>query len=147
MMFTMTDLTRVLEGAAGDGVHCTLATCSDLNVNLVHLDAGHVVGAHANDDVDVVIVVLGGHGRLMIDGEGTELAANVVVNVPRLSRRSVRAAGGEGLDYLSIHRRRGPLGIGRARSDLTALGAAPDEGGDPACWAHLFESDSPDTPS
>ena len=146
-MFTMTDLTRLLESAAGDGVHWALEACGDLNVNLVHLDAAHVVSEHANDEVDVVIVVLGGHGRLMIDGKGTELTANVVVSVPRLSRRSVRAADGEGLDYLSIHRRRGRLDIGRARSDLTALGAAPDEGGDPACWAHLFESDSPDTPS
>ena len=36
---------------------------------------------------------------------------------------------------------------GRTRSDLTALGGSHEEGGDPACWAHLFESDSPDTPS
>jgi quercetin dioxygenase-like cupin family protein len=142
----MTDLTALLQSAEGDGVHWTLETSSDLNVNLVHLDSGHVVGEHANDEVDVVIVVLGGRGRLTIDGHGADLTAHVVANVPRMSRRSVRAADDEGLDYLSIHRRRSPLGIRRARSDLAEVGAPHEEGGDPACWAHLFENDNPDTP-
>ena len=71
----MTDLTALLQSAEGDGVHWTLETSSDLNVNLVHLDAAHVVGEHANE-----------------------------------------------------------------------VGAPHEEGGDPACWAHLFENDKPDTP-
>jgi mannose-6-phosphate isomerase-like protein (cupin superfamily) len=142
----MTDLTGLLQSAAGDGVHWTLETPGDLNVNLVHLDAGHVVGEHANDEVDVVIIVLAGRGRLTIDGHGTDLTAHVVANVPRMSRRSVRAANDEGLDYLSIHRRRGPLGIRRARSDVAETGAPREEGGDPACWAHLFENDDTETP-
>ena len=80
---------------------------------------------------DVVIVVLAGSGRLTTDGRTTDLAPHVVACVPRASLRTVEAADGRGLDYLSIHRRRAPL----------AIGPAPDEGGDPACWAHLF----PDT--
>jgi quercetin dioxygenase-like cupin family protein len=142
----VTDLTAILQSAAGDGVHWTLETPGDLNVNLVHLDAGHVVGEHANDEVDVVIVVLAGRGRLTIDGDGTDVAAHVVANVPRTSRRSVRAADDEALDYLSIHRRRSPLGIRRASSDLTEVRAHRDEGGDPACWAHLFENDNEEAP-
>ena len=142
----MTDLTGLLQSAEGDGVHWTLEMPSDLNVNLVHLDAAHVVGEHANDEVDVVIVVLGGRGRLTIDGHGIDLAAHVVANVPRMSRRRVRAADDERLDYLSIHRRRSPLGIRRARSDVTEMGAAHEEGGDPACWAHLFENDDTEPP-
>jgi len=142
----MTDLTGLLQSAEGDGVHWTLETPSDLNVNLVHLDAAHAVGEHANNEVDVVVVVLGGRGRLTIDGRGIDLAAHVVANVPRLSRRSVRAADDEGLDYLSIHRRRSPLGIRRARSDPAEMGAAHEEGGDPACWAHLLENDDTETP-
>ena len=55
----MTDLTGLLQSAVGDGVHWTLEMPSDLNVNLVHLDAIHVVGEHANNEVDVIIVVLG----------------------------------------------------------------------------------------
>jgi quercetin dioxygenase-like cupin family protein len=107
----MTDLSGLLQSAEGDGVHWALETSGDLNVNLVHLDPGHSISEHANDDVDVVIVVLAGSGRLTIDGRGAELAAHVVANVPRLSRRSVRAAEDQALDYLSIHRRRGQLGI------------------------------------
>jgi quercetin dioxygenase-like cupin family protein len=143
----MTDLTGLLQSAEGDGVHWTLESCSDLNVNLVHLDPAHVVGEHANNDVDVVIVVLGGRGRLTTDGHGTELTAHVVANVPRTSRRSVRAADDEGLDYLSIHRRRSGLGIGRARADHAEMAAPHEEGGDPACWAHLFEGNGPVTPA
>jgi mannose-6-phosphate isomerase-like protein (cupin superfamily) len=142
----MTDLTGLLQSAEGDGVHWTLETPGDLNVNLVHLDAGHVVGEHVNDDLDVVIVVLAGRGRLTIDGHGTDLTGHVVTNVPRMSRRSVRAANDEGLDYLSIHRRRGPLGIRRTGSDVAETGVPREEGGDPACWAHLFETDHTETP-
>lgn len=135
----MTDLTRILQSAEGDGVHWALEAPADLNVNLVHLEAGHGVGEHANDEVDVLLVVLAGRGRLTVDGHGTDLAAHVVANVPRGSRRGVRAADGEGLDYLSIHRRRGPLGI---RPAPAARERPADEGGDPACWAHLFDEDT-----
>jgi len=107
----MTDLTGYLQGAAGDGVHWTLETPGELNANLVHLDPGHAIGEHVNDAVDVLIVVLAGAGRLTIEGGGTALAPHVVAHVPRGARRRVEAAAEDGLDYLSIHRRRGPLGI------------------------------------
>jgi quercetin dioxygenase-like cupin family protein len=113
----VTDLTGYLQRAGGDGVHWTLEAPSELNVNLVHLDAAHVVGEHANDEVDVVIVVMAGRGWLTIEGHGVELTAHVVANVPRMSHRSMRAADDEGLDYLSIHRRRSPLGVGPTRGD------------------------------
>jgi mannose-6-phosphate isomerase-like protein (cupin superfamily) len=127
----MTDLSDVLEGVEGDGVHWTLDASGDLNVNLVHLDAGHAIGENVNDEVDVVMVVLAGRGRLTVDSRPTDLTPHVVAYVPRASLRSVHAADAEGLDYLSIHRRRGPLGIR----------PAADEGGDPACWADLFDDD------
>jgi hypothetical protein len=79
------------------------------------------IGEHVNEAVDVVIVVLAGAGRLITDGRGTPGAPHVVAHVPRAARRSVRAADEQGLDYLSIHRRRGPLGI------RPAGGAAPAE--------------------
>ena len=138
----MADLSSYLHGAGGDGVHWTLEGPGELNVNLVHLDAGHAMGEHANEAVDVVIVVLAGTGRLTIDGRGTALAPHVVAHVPRTSLRSVRADE-HGLDYLSIHRRRGPLDLGPPRGSAAAdKEAAHDQGGDPACWAHLFEDDA-----
>jgi len=135
---TMADLSGYLHGGGGDGVHWTLEGPGELNVNLVHLDAGHAMGEHVNEAVDVVLVVLAGTGRLTIDGRSTALAPHVVAHVPRTSLRSVRA-GEEGLDYLSIHRRRGPLDVGPPRA------SAADEGGDPACWAHLFDDDATGT--
>jgi quercetin dioxygenase-like cupin family protein len=113
----VTDLTGIVENAEGDGVHWTLDRPGDLNVSLVHLDAGHGIGEHVNEEVDVAIVVLAGRGRLTIDGDGVDLTAHVVADLPRMSRRSVRAADDEGLDYLSIHRRRRPLDIRPGRAD------------------------------
>jgi hypothetical protein len=53
---------RALLPLRGDGVHWTLERDADLNVNLVHLDAGHEVGAHVNDQVDVLVIGLDGTG-------------------------------------------------------------------------------------
>lgn len=156
----MSDLSGVLRRAAGDGVQWTLEGDGELHVNLVHLDAGHAIGDHVNDGVDVVIVVLAGSGELTVDGATTRLAAHVVAHVPRGARRSIRADGGAGdgdggaddgdggadgdnagLDYLTIHRRPRPLGIGPTRRRPRAETAAEpvEEGGDPACWLHLFD--------
>jgi mannose-6-phosphate isomerase-like protein (cupin superfamily) len=143
----MTDLSGLLRGAEGDGVHWILEPPGELNVSLVHLDAGHAIGEHVNDAVDVVMVVLAGEGRLAIGGRSSVLTPHVVAHVPRGSRRSVRAADLQGLDYLSIHRSRGPLAISRRRpAGLAETGAAADEGGDPACWAHLFEDTNGEQP-
>lgn len=99
---------------AGDGVHWTLAGSADLNANLAHLDPGHAVGAHVNDAVDVLVVVLVGDGEVAVDHEVHPVHAHVVVHVPRGAHRTIRA-GGSGLTYLTVHRRRGGLAIGPAR--------------------------------
>lgn len=137
----MTDLSALLQAAEGDGVHWTLEAPGELNVNLVHVDAGHGIGEHVNEAVDVVIVGLAGEGRLTVDGRCSTVTPHVVAHVPRGSRRSVRAADHQGLDYLSIHRRRGRLEVRPARSSgrPAEAGGPVDEGGDPACWAHIFE--------
>jgi quercetin dioxygenase-like cupin family protein len=144
----MTDLSALLQTVEGDGVHWTLEAPGELNVNLVHLDAGHGIGEHVNEAVDVVIVGLGGEGWLTVDGRSSTVTPHVVAHVPRGSRRSLRAGDGHGLDFLSIHRRRGPLDVGPARSSggLAETGGSADEGGDPACWAHLFEDPGAEGP-
>ena len=95
-----------------------------LDSNLVRLGAGAVVGEHAENDLDVLLVVLEGSGRL--DGpEGSlELEPRVVVWLPRGSRRAL-SAGSAGLAYLTVHQRRSGLGIG----NLTAA----TEGGEGPC--------------
>lgn len=82
----------------------------DLDVNLVVLPPGGAIGGHVNREVDVLVVVRRGHAALTVDGEAIELTAGTLVMVPRDRARSI-AAGEHGVEYLSIHRRRGGLRI------------------------------------
>lgn len=95
---------------SGNGVHWSLATGDDLNANLVHLDPGSGVKAHTNHEVDVVVIVLEGNGRLSIDTTDHDLAPHVLALAVRGSERSI-SAGPFGLTYLTVHRRRDPLRI------------------------------------
>jgi quercetin dioxygenase-like cupin family protein len=61
----------------------------------------------------VLVVVLDGSATLSIDGEERELARGESAIVAKGRRRKI-TAGGEGVRYLSVHRRRPPLQIGRA---------------------------------
>ncbi|WP_042405264.1 hypothetical protein [Streptacidiphilus carbonis] len=100
-----------------------------LDSNLVRLGPDAAVGEHAENDLDVLLVVLEGSGRL--DGpEGSlELEPRAVLWLPRRSRRSL-TAGPDGLAYLTVHQRRAGLGIG----NLTAAPVLqPAEGGEGPC--------------
>jgi hypothetical protein len=107
------DLSPFLQ-AAGDGVHWSLGEPGDLNVNLVRLGAERAMEEHVNDAVDIVVIVLGGSGELVVDGVGVPLATDVVAHVPKGAARSIRA-GRQGLSYLTVHRRRDPLTVGARR--------------------------------
>ena len=114
----MTSPERVDAGAVeptGDGVQWTLKASTDLNANLVWLAPGHEVGEHLNDAVDVLVVVLAGEGRVEVDGDPIPVAPQTVVHVAKGSRRRIEA-GEAGLRYLTVHRRRGPLAVGRRRT-------------------------------
>jgi quercetin dioxygenase-like cupin family protein len=109
MRAELVDLTPFLE-ADGDGVHWTLAAPAELNVNLVRLGPNRTMAQHRNDEVDVLVVVLAGSGHLVVDGEGHQLARDVVALLPVGATRLVQADA-EGLTYLTVHRRRSGLGI------------------------------------
>lgn len=83
----------------------------DLNANLVRFGPGRGVGEHINDEVDVLVLGVSGSGAVIVDGEEHALESGRLVFVPRGSRRCIRSAS-EGLAYLTVHRRRGPPGIG-----------------------------------
>jgi quercetin dioxygenase-like cupin family protein len=102
---------------AGDGVQWTLGAMSDLNANLVHLDAGSSMARHVNAEVDVLMVVLAGDGILDIEGRESTLLPHTVAHVPRGAARAI-AAGRSGLAYVTVHRRRGPLQM-TARQSFT----------------------------
>lgn len=106
---------RTLLPLAGDGVHWTLEGEGELNVNLVHLDAGHEVGDHVNDAVDVLLVGLDGTGEAVADDRRHDLAPGVALHVPKGARRLVRA-GGLGFTYLTVHRRRPGPTVGPRRT-------------------------------
>lgn len=94
----------------GSGVIWSLPHGSDLDANLVHLNAGDAIDWHVNHEVDVVLSVIAGTGVLAVDRSEHELHGDVLARIPKGVRRRI-CAGDSSLTYLSIHRRRQPLAI------------------------------------
>jgi quercetin dioxygenase-like cupin family protein len=102
---------------AGTGIGPLWGMASDdLNATLLAWPAGHEVVEHVNADLDVLVVVLDASGTVTIDGQSYPLSAGGAILIRRGARRGIRA-GADGLRYLSIHRRRGPLQIAPAPAD------------------------------
>lgn len=97
-----------------DGRGPAWGTATDeLNATLLVWRAGEGQPEHINEERDVALVALAGAGTLLVDGHEHPLSAGTLALVPRGATRSV-VAGAEGLRCLSIHRRRGGLGISRS---------------------------------
>ena len=96
-----------------------------LDANLVRIASGDRVAEHAEADLDVLLCVTDGGGRLELEGRSQELRPGGVVWLPRGARRAL-SAGPDGLVYVTAHRRRPGMTIGRAES----------EGGESACLLH-----------
>ena len=80
----------------------------DLDANVVNLPPGQSIGRHQGPDLDVLILVLDGHGTLGTERDEVALAAGMLVWLPKRSQRAF-AAGGAGLQYLTVHPRRTDL--------------------------------------
>src|SRR5437763_1458412 len=93
------------------GAVWSLPRGGDLDANAVVLAAGDAVGAHVNEEVDVVIVGVAGRGVVDVDGEESRLAAGCLVHVPKGTSRTIVADGDEPLVYVTVHRARAGLGI------------------------------------
>ncbi|MGB3633200.1 MAG: cupin domain-containing protein [Rubrobacteraceae bacterium] len=102
------------EAAGREGVIWTLGESEDLNANLVSFSTGEGVGEHLNDEVDVIFLGVYGSGVVNVDGEDLHLSKGNLVFVPKGARRSTRSVS-EDFAYLTVHRRRGPLRIGKDR--------------------------------
>lgn len=76
-----------------------------LDANVVRLPPGHRVDTHREPDLDVLLLVLAGHGTLTAPDGPHPLPAGSLTWLPHGSTRSL-AAGAEGLTYLTVHRRR-----------------------------------------
>jgi uncharacterized protein (DUF2249 family)/quercetin dioxygenase-like cupin family protein len=86
----------------------------DLDSNIVALPPGTSIDAHTGPDLDVLIHVLGGSGRLTTELGEIELKPGSLLWMPRRSRRQFTASD-EGLRYLTVHQRRQALVIDTSR--------------------------------
>lgn len=83
-----------------------------LDANVVRLPPGHQVDTHREPDLDVLLLVLAGHGTLTAPDGPHALPAGALTWLPHGSTRSL-TAGTEGLTYLTVHRRRPGMRIQR----------------------------------
>jgi len=87
-----------------------------LDANLVRLTPGRHIAPHAEPALDVLVLVVAGDGVLGA-GPGDEsqsLTTGSLLWLPHGSTRSI-TAGADGLAYLTVHRRRPGMQIGKAR--------------------------------
>lgn len=106
--------TRALTAAPPDttGVLWKLGeTGRQLDANLVHLVPGEHIAAHVEPDLDVLLLVVSGSGRLGTSDQPRPLAEGALVWLPHGSTRDI-TAGTDGLDYLTVHTRRPGMQIG-----------------------------------
>lgn len=82
----------------------------DLDSNIIALPPGEAIDAHDGPEIDVLIHVLSGSGRLTTEVDEIDLAAGSLLWMPRRSRRQF-TAGPDGLRYLTVHQRRQSLQI------------------------------------
>ena len=106
---------NALDVGGPSGAVWALPAGGDLNANVVVVQAGDVMPAHVNQEVDVLLVVLSGGGVARIDEAEHPLRANTIVLVPKRSVREVHADPGASLVYVTVHRARAGLGIGAPR--------------------------------
>jgi quercetin dioxygenase-like cupin family protein len=89
----------------------------ELNATLLVWRAGEGQPEHVNAERDVAIVVLAGSAALSVDDSTHALSPGTLAIVPRGSTRTI-VAGPDGLRCVTVHRRRGGLGIGRLSPGL-----------------------------
>ena len=115
---------EIVDLTALDGRGPAWGTASeDLNATLLVWRAGEGQPEHVNAERDVAVVAIAGSGTLSVDGTAHVLAAGTLAIVPRGATRSI-VAGQDGLRCLTVHRRRGGLGLGDFRD--TGVGLQSD---------------------
>lgn len=84
----------------------------DLNFTLLRWAKGMGVDEHSNQEVDVLMVVLQGKGRLRVDGKSQPLIAGQAVLIPKGADRQINSDS-EDFCYLNVHQRRRGLMPGK----------------------------------
>ena len=83
----------------------------ELNATVIVWAGGHRAPEHVNEERDVLVVVLEGSAEVVIGARTASLRSGEAVIIPEGTSR--HTAGRDGVRYLSVHRRRGPLQISR----------------------------------
>jgi uncharacterized cupin superfamily protein len=101
-------LVKICSDHAGGGVWGMAS--ADLNATLLAWPPGHEVAAHRNSELDVLLIVLEGGGVAKVDEQEDALVPGTALLIEEGRSRVIRA-GADGVRYLSVHRRRGPLQV------------------------------------
>ena len=109
--------------AAGDGAVVGAAWKldvreRDLDSNVIRLAPEDGIEAHEGPDIDVIIHVIAGTGRLDTELGPVGLSAGALVWLPRRARRGF-TAGPEGLSYLTVQQRKPSLTLIPSHTGLT----------------------------
>jgi len=111
--------TEIVDLMAGDGRGPLWGEATgDLNLTLLSWPKGQGPSEHVNGELDVAYVIVAGSGTLVVDDAECDVQAGQAIIVPRGARRGIEA-GPDGIRYLSVHRRRGGLQIGRIAHQRT----------------------------
>ncbi|MGH3532912.1 MAG: DUF2249 domain-containing protein [Mycobacterium sp.] len=110
---TATPLPRILTNTSDGATEADLTGAvwklevrdRDLDSNVIALAPGGGIDAHAGADVDVLIHVLSGSGRLRTEHGVIDLVPGALLWLPKRSRRQF-SAGPDGLRYLTVHQKR-----------------------------------------
>jgi len=92
------------------------AETDDFNATLLAWGAGEGTPDHVNAECDVLMLVLAGSAAVTLDGDSHAVRTGDVVILRKGHARRI-AAGPEGVRYLSVHLRRGPLRIAAAPTE------------------------------
>ena len=102
-----------LVGPSGTGPLWGTQT-DDLNATLLAWPPGGGPAQHVNNERDVLFVVVAGEANVRLDGADLHVRAGQALVVEKGRTRSI-SAGPDGVRYVAIHLRRGPLQIRPAR--------------------------------
>lgn len=122
----MPDLVRSMPADRGGALWRLAESGRQLDANVVRLAPGAEVAEHVEPDLDVLVYVVNGSGRLGTGDDELPLEGGAVVWLPRGSRRAL-SAGPHGLDYLTVHRRRPGMSIRPASGGERADAERPVE--------------------
>lgn len=108
------DLNALLARSGKQHLLGSLAS-ADLNVNLLSFTGTGGIEEHVNNEVDVLIVALGGEGVLTLAGEEETMSPGHITIVPKGVSRSIRS-NREWFAWLTCHGQRSGL-IPKIRKD------------------------------